>query len=68
LDSPGDEEGVSKVVELGTSCYDARVAGTLYVPVPKAQEVYSLASLSSNKAKGRLSALISLLSQRDPDV
>jgi hypothetical protein len=55
-------------VELGTSCYDARVAGTLYVPVPKAQEVYSLASLSSNKAKGRLSALISLLSQRDPDV
>jgi hypothetical protein len=44
------------------------VAGTLYVPVPEAQEVYSLARLSSNKAKDRVSTRISLLSLRDPDV
>jgi len=44
------------------------VAGTLYVPVPKAQEVYSLSSLSSSKAKSRISARINLLSLRDPDV
>jgi hypothetical protein len=43
-----NEETVSKAVELETSCYDARVAGTLYVPVPKAQEVYSLAGLPGN--------------------
>ncbi|MEW6114176.1 MAG: hypothetical protein AB1664_18730 [Thermodesulfobacteriota bacterium] len=61
-------KAVSKVVALGTSCYDARVAGTLYVPVPKAQEVYALAGLSSNNAKSRISARISLLSLRDPDV
>ncbi|MFZ5868834.1 MAG: hypothetical protein ACOYXY_23345, partial [Thermodesulfobacteriota bacterium] len=62
------EEAVSEVVAFGTSCYDARVAGTLYVPVPKAQEVYSLASLSSNNAKSRISARTYLLSLRDPDV
>ena len=61
-------EAVSKVVALETSCYDARVAGTLYVPVPKAQEVYSLAGLSGNEDLSRISAQINLLSLRDPDV
>jgi hypothetical protein len=50
------------------TCYDGWVAGTLYVPVPKAQEVYSLASLTINKAKNRVSARTNLLSLRDPDV
>jgi hypothetical protein len=61
------KEAVAKAVELGTSCYEARVAGTSYVPVPKAQEVYSLTGLSGNKANSRISARVNLLSLRDPD-
>jgi len=61
-------EAVSKVLVLGISCYDAWVAGTLYVPVPQAREVYSLARLSSNKDKGRICRPINLLSLRDFDV
>ena len=49
-------ETVSEVAALGRSCYDARVAGTLYVPVPKAQEVYSLAGLLGNEALSLISA------------
>jgi len=61
-------ETVSKALGLATSCYDSWVAGTLYVPVPKAQEVYCLARLSSNKDKCRICAAINFLSLRDPDV
>ena len=45
------------------------VAGTLYVPVPEAQEVLSLACLLVKRvAKITIWARISLLSLRDPDV
>jgi len=53
---------------LETSCYDARVAGTSYVPVPKAQEAYFLADLASKRAESSIWALINLLSLCDPDV
>ena len=61
-------KAVSIVLGHETSCYDGWVAGTSYVPVPKAQEVYSLASLAINRAKKRVSAGTNLLSLRDPDV
>jgi len=54
---------------LATLGYDAWVAGTLYVPVPEAQEVLSLACLLVKRvAKITIWARISLLSLRDPDV
>jgi len=61
-------EAVSKVLELGISCYDPRVAGTLYVPVPKAQEAYFLVGLVTKRAESSIWARINLLSLRDPDV
>jgi hypothetical protein len=62
-------EAVSMALVLATLGYDAWVAGTLYVPVPEAQEVLSLACLLVKRvAKITIWARISLLSLRDPDV
>jgi hypothetical protein len=61
-------EAVSKVLELRISCCYARVAGTLYVPVPKAQEAYFLVGLVSKRAESSMWARINLLSLRDPGV